>query len=525
MESISDNSNESITEDHKQAEVVESSTQTDTPATTSADTRPKMTWWMFSLIFLVILALFIGVFWKPLLLAIAPKPALGIALSNTANALSERYTSCPLRLLPTAKKYFYNGQIETELTYQHEKTDVKINAQVRTDWANKRVFTDGIFNFNEKELNANAYLDYNTAAIALDGFRKGAYIGFNYDTLKEDLNNTPLKLLLSDEKMQELCASVEDFREYFRTETNVPDAPDTNNTSFVEVLIECAIKLDAESRSCDATLGETVYPCEAVSFDIDHETLVYLLEHLLTEISISESAKFLYLTACTESGDSDAIWSAKLAQLDEKLERLRQSDSANCDVDFYIYEGYVVCADIDLSATSNGNTQRMQLQIDLGPEPGKSDIRIDYITQNTASDLHVSLTSVSKSTSECYDESFSLSIDTNDAETNYFLSVDWVQESGVLSGRIRVDNREVQEQSDFSMTLFEKEYALTISADQNALRYILPYIGIKNVPQDAQYTVSLIMKAGEDFVTPEYTNISQWKTMWLLELVYYLGKL
>lgn len=520
METISEQTNDPITQEDTCTDY-EITTQTATPVT--AKRKPK--WWMFALPFFLLIVILIVIFWKPLFMAIAPKPALGITLANTANALSDRYTSCPVRLLPTAKEYFYNGRIDTQLQYQHGKTNVRIDAIVHSDWNNKRIFTDGVFNFNGKELNANAYLDYNAAAIALDGFRKGEYMGFCYDTLEEDLRSTPLTLLLNDEKMQELCTSADQFRQYFKPQNDQPAAPDQDGKSFLNALIECVIESDVVRSSCDANLAGSVYTCDMLRFELDQETMVYLLERLYSEIQSSETVKFIYLTANTDNVDGEALWRTQLARWEEKLDFLRNADSTSCAVVFYIYDDYVVYADIDISVTEQDIRQQLQLQIDLGPEPGKSDICIDYQTKGTDNDLQVHFTSVSSSTSAHFSETFSLQTVSNGAEAHYMLYANWDSNTGLLAGQVRIDSREVQEQRDFTMTLLHQNDTLTLSADHNSLNYILPYIGIKDVPEDAQYSASLVMAAGEAFQTPEYTNISQWKTLWLLELVYYLGRL
>ena len=521
METISEQTNNSITTEDACAEGCEITAQTETPAT--AKRKPK--WWMFALPFFLLIVILSVIFWKPLIMAFAPKPALGIALANTANALSDRYTSCPFRLLPIAKEYFYNGRIDTQLQYQHGKTDVRIDAVVHSDWNSKRILADGVFNFNGQELNANAYLDYTAAAIALDGFRKGEYMGFCYDTLEEDLRSTPLTLLLNDEKMQELCTSADQFRQYFKPQNEQPAAPNQDGKSFLNALIECVIELDVVHSSCNANLSGSEYTCDTVRFNLDQETTVYLLERLFCETQSSETAKFVYLTANTGDGDSDELWRTQLERWEEKLDFLRNADSTSCAVVFYIYDDYVVYADIGISVTEQNVRQQLQLQIDLGPVPGKSDICIDYQTTGTDNDLQVHFTSVSSSTSAYFSETFSLQTVSNGTEAHYMLYTNWDSNTGLLAGQVRIDSREVQEQSDFTMTLLHENDTLTLSADQNSLKYILPYVGIKDVPEDAQYSASLVMAAGEAFLTPEYTNISQWKTLWLLELVYYLGRL
>ena len=153
--------------------------------------------------------------WQALLMLVAPKTALTLALGTTGKDLQQRYSNSPATVIAESGTYLRDGMlsVNADVSYEGEQMQAQLNLAFNKE--RKQTAAGAALTLREKSYHANFYLDPEFAAVSTDLFNDGTYYGVTFETFKADIRKSIFGEELSDAQIENINSFIQAFLDVY----------------------------------------------------------------------------------------------------------------------------------------------------------------------------------------------------------------------------------------------------------------------------------------------------------------------
>ena len=461
--------------------------------------------------------------WQALLMLVAPKTALTLALGTTGKDLQQRYSNSPATVIAESGTYLRDGMlsVNADVSYEGEQMQAQLNLAFNKE--RKQTAAGAALTLREKSYHANFYLDPEFAAVSTDLFNDGTYYGVTFETFKADIRKSIFGEELSDAQIENINSFIQAFLDVYTLDIDRKELI----KPYKRVIKQYIKDLEAEKSNDTIFVDDKEYSCSTLTYSLSESDLYGLLDKLLDTLEDDDDLKAIIcreqISNMTGSSIKDR-YEKSILEMREALNEAIEEADFSLDVVFYIRNGRVVSMELTSNIEADGDVAEISAEISFGLNT-KSDIVIDLSVNADDEIAEMKLTSEVTDEQDYYKETLTAEVNIpHEDKVKVTFATKWNKNNGklTLSAKAQADS----DTQEFSMqcTLNKLSNGFELTIDRKNLEDFLSQIDAGTLPEGLEFTVIIRCTKGADIAKPEYVNIDQFDAALLQQLQEILSK-
>ena len=483
-----------------------------------APVKKKFPWWIVGVGFAAVLVLAVALSWQALLMMVAPKAALSMAMSSTVESFEDRYEGAPATVLSQSAEYLKDGKLSINADVNYAGEQVKAQVDLAFNEEKKQTTVGAALTLRDQNLKANIYLDPDFAAVSADFFNDGTYYGVAFETFKEDIRQSIFGESLSEDAIEQVDKIIQSILDIYTLDIDEKELM----KPYKEIIEQYIKDLDMEKSSQAVTVDGKEYNCNALTYHLTKNDIHDLLEDILQTMQNDTQLKELI---CRDSiGDltntdlddefEDAIDEA-LDAIDEAFEEADMS----ADLIFLVRNNRLVALELDAEIEVDDEKADFKVEVSFGLK-ATSDIVMNITAKADGETARIKLISKVTDEADSFKETVTIEVripDEDKFEVSY--STKWNRSSGKLTISAEVDADGENMEFDFSCDLKTLDNGYELSIDRDDVEdFLAQFDESISIPEDLDFSVTIRCTEGAEITKPEYVNIRQWDAELLQQL-------
>lgn len=483
----------------------------------SSQPKKKFPWWIVAIAATAVVALTLVFTWQALLMAIAPRAALSMAMNATAESFENRYKNAPSAIVSQGAEYLKDGKLSigADVNYAGEKVNAQVDFGFNEE--QKQTTVGAALTLRDQNLKANVYLDPDFAAVSADFFNDGTYYGIAFETFKEDIRQSIFGESLSEDTIEQADKIIQSILDIYTLDIDEEELI----KPYKEIIEQYMKDLDMEKSNQSVAIDGKDYTCDALAYHISEEDIQNLLRDILETAQNDDDLKALICTdtiAELSGADMEAEFEDAIDEAMDAISDAFKSTDVSADMIFYVRHNRVIAIQLDEDIEVDEEKVDLTVEVSFGLK-ATSDIVTNITAKADGETGHIKLISKVTDENEVYKETltFEASIPGED-KIEAALSTKWNRDSGKLTLSVEAEADGETVEFDITCKLTKLENGFELLVNQKDIEDLLRQFGDVDIPQDLTFTVSIRFTQGSNITKPEYVNIKQWDATLLQQL-------
>lgn len=482
-----------------------------------ANAKKKFPWWIVAIAATAVVALTLVFTWQALLMAIAPRAALSIAMSSTAKSTQQRYENAPSTVLSQGAEYLKDGKLSINADVNYAGEQVKAQVDFAINDEKKQTAVGAALSLRDQNMKANIYLDPDFAAVSADFFNNGTYYGVAFETFKEDIRQSIFGESLTETDIDQADQIIQTILDFYTLDVDEEELA----KPYKELIGKYIKELDMEKSSQSVSVDGKDYNCSALTYHLSEEDIQNLLEDILETAQSDDQLKDLIF----RDSISDLSGTDLEAEFEDAIDEALDSISDvfkyvdfSADMIFYVRNNRVVALEMDTDIEVDEEKVDLIVEVSFGLK-ATSDIVANITIKADGETGRIKLISQVTDEDNVYKETLTAEMKIpyeDNVEASF--TTKWNRSSGklTLSLEAGADGETVEFDISCKLTKLEEGFELTV--DHEDVEDLLAQFGDVELPEDLTFSVSIRCNKGAGITKPEYVNIRQWDTELLQQL-------
>ncbi len=494
----------------KQSEAASTSAP-EIPQTPVGGRKPRKTakWWMIGIPVMAAVLIAVVCFWNSAAEKDPPRSTLSAAVSKTEERLADQMDGSPMQLLLQWPEIMKNGTVHMDVNSSFMGNNLSSQFCFQSNVAKRQWTASAAIDANAVRHDINFYIDSNVAAVSSSDYMNGRYYGLTYSTLSEDLLSAAAGHLTA-EQIERLSKISDGISEQINSDQEIATA----FKPYLEMLRAYFEGIEPIEEKGSITFDGTEYACDTFTFKIDKEKSDKLCIDILDKMEKDADLKgiFTKINAVWQSSHAEPArtWEETIQSLREDLKEHLQETTYEGDLVFYVYDGALADVVMNFSGAGEGHTFKEQAELNFGPKPGISDIKVTYRREIDDEVFEYKYKVSTQKDGDNYKRTITFNSKDPLKSRNFEIVSSWNRSSGKLSVNFFSENVKV---AGVSMNLTEVENGFRISIDfgQNDIPYIFGGMTAAEPSFELNFSMDITCTKGCEITTPEFVNLDQWE--------------
>ena len=486
-------------------------------ASEPAKAKKKFPWWIAAIAATAVVALALVFTWQSLLMAIAPRAALSMAMSSTAKSTQQRYENAPSTVLSQGAEYLKDGKLSVNADVSYAGEQVKAQVDFAFNDEKKQTAVGAALTLRDQSMKANVYLDPDFAAVNADFFNAGTYYGVAFETFKEDIRKSVFGESLSESDIDQADKIIQAVLDIYTL-----DIDEEELAKPYQQLIEQYIKeLEMEKSSQTVSVDGKDYNCNALTYHLSEKDIQNLLEDILETVQHDDQLKnLIFSDSITNLSDTDPEEEFEDA-IDEALDSISEafeSVDLSADMIFYVRNNRVVALELDADIEVDEEKVDLTMEISFGLK-ATSDIVTNITIRADGEIGRIKLISKVTDEDNVYKETLTAEVKIPyEDKVEASFTTKWNRSSGKLTLSLDAEAEGETVELDVSCKLTKLENGYELTFNQDDVADFLNQLNADTIPDDLDFSVTIRCTEGAGIDKPEYVNIRQWDAALLQQL-------
>lgn len=474
-------------------------------------------WWMAAIPAVLVVAVVAALCWQSILMTVAPKVALAMAMNKTSDSVSKRYEDSPVTVLNKGAGFMENGEISVNAEARYDGETYAGEFVMGFCQEQKQISFSAAADLMGKSYAANAYLDPEFAAVSADFFNGGTFYGITFETFKEDAMESILSEYLTQTDIEEADELIQVFLDVYTMDVDTQALMEP----YKAVIEEYVLDLETAKDTDEIKLDGQMYECTTLTYVLTEDDIMGLYERLLEVLEEDEDLKALICLEAfgTVTGtDMEERWNEVIDELNDAIRDLRKEADFCADLIFYVRNGRLVNIRIDAEIEVDEEVVEVRCDVNYGLK-SDSDMVCKLVMECDGEKIVCEVVSSITNTYDKFQEVITVSVKTPyDETTEWELTTKWNKESGKLSlgARSSYDGEQTGSLS-FTCKLEELEKGFKLSLDEDDIADIMEAMSAE-LPEGVTFDLLITCTENAQIEKPEYVNLDQWDATLVEEL-------
>lgn len=479
--------------------------------------KKKFPRWILGVGIAAILVVALAFTWKALLMMIAPKTALSLAIGTTGKDLQQRYSHSPAAVVAEGTKYLQDGKlsINADISYEGERMQTQLDLAFNKE--KKQTAAGAALTLGEKNYNASFYLDPEFAAVSTDLLKDDTYYGVTFETFKEDIRKSVFGEELSDAQIEHIDSIIQVFLDIYTLDIDREEL----SKPYKQVIKQYIKDQETEKENDTIIIDGKEYSCSTLTYSLSESDLYDLLDELIDTLEDDTDLKALI---CRErignliGINMDEAYEEFILDMRKNLEEAFEEADFSLDVVFYVRSGRLVSMELESNIEVDGEEAEISAEISFGLQ-SKSDIVIDLAAKVDGEKAGIKLISKVTDDQDSYKETLTAEVNIPyEDKVKVTFSTKWNKSNGKLTFTAKAQAEGDTQEFSMQYTLNKLSNGFELIIDQKNVEDFLDQMDGDALPEGLEFTISVRCTKGADITKPEYVNIDRFDETLLQQL-------